>query len=231
MIDRDAHRLNRAAWNAMTPVHNARKRDQAAFLRDGGSTLFPEEIDLLGDVRGLRLLHLCCNSGQDTVSLAARGALATGVDISDEAIAFARQLSADSGLPATFHRADAYDWLPVQPPASFERVFLSYGAIDWLSDLGILMSSVQRLLTPGGRLVVLDFHPLAYALDERGQLHESLFSGPIDDPQGLDDYVAEAAGALSPMGTTDPSLPRPPPQPIRVYPWNPMQVVDRKSVV
>lgn len=41
------------------------------------------------------------------MSIAAHlGAVVTGVDISDEAIAFAQQLSLDSGIPATFERAD-----------------------------------------------------------------------------------------------------------------------------
>ena len=105
------HEANRLAWNAATAAHNSHKQDQAGFLRRGGSTLFPEEVGLLGDIAGRRLLHLQCNAGQDTLSLAKLGAVATGVDISDEAIQFARKLSADSGIPAAFHRADVYDWL------------------------------------------------------------------------------------------------------------------------
>ncbi|MBM4431542.1 MAG: class I SAM-dependent methyltransferase, partial [Chloroflexi bacterium] len=111
MVRKDLHEENRLSWNEATKAHNSHKKDQARFLRQGGSTLFPEEIELLGDVRGLSLLHLQCNAGQDTLSLAKRGAVVTGVDISDEAIAFARQLSRDSGIPATFVRSDVYDWL------------------------------------------------------------------------------------------------------------------------
>ncbi len=100
---------NRVSWNAATRAHNSHKGDQARFFREGGSTLRPEEIALLGNVHGLRLVHLLCNSGQDTLSLARLGAIVTGVDISDEAIAFARKLSADAGIPATFERADVFD--------------------------------------------------------------------------------------------------------------------------
>jgi hypothetical protein len=66
---------------------------------------------------------------QDTLSLARLGASVTGVDISDEAIAFACRLSAESGIPATFHRADLYDWLDdaVQRGETFDIVFSSYG--------------------------------------------------------------------------------------------------------
>src|SRR5436309_11262198 len=111
MLRKDLHEENRLAWNEATPVHNSHKHDQAGFLREGGSTLFPEELELLGDSKGLSLVHLQCNAGQDTLSLAQLGAKVTGVDISDTAVAFARELSEESGIPATFYRSDIYDWL------------------------------------------------------------------------------------------------------------------------
>src|SRR5215471_19282234 len=106
---KDLHEENRLSWDAATVAHNSHKGDQAAFLRNGGSTLYPEEIEVLGDVRGLSVVHLQCNAGQDTLSIAQLGAVMTGVDISDTAIDFARQLSQDSGIPATFVRSDVYD--------------------------------------------------------------------------------------------------------------------------
>ncbi len=54
---RDLHEQNRLSWNAATAAHNSHKGDQAAFFRAGGDTLFPEELELLGDVDGLQLLH------------------------------------------------------------------------------------------------------------------------------------------------------------------------------
>src|SRR4051794_14240468 len=110
MVRKDLHEDNRRAWNVATDAHNSHKQDQAKFLREGGSTLYPEEIELLGDIAGRTLLHLQCNAGQDTLSLARLGAQVTGVDISDTAIAFARQLSDESGIPGTFIRSDIYDW-------------------------------------------------------------------------------------------------------------------------
>lgn len=200
MIDREAHARNRAAWNEATRRHNAHKADQAGFLRGGGSTLFPEELALLGDVAGQRVVHLCCNAGQDTLSLAAQGADVTGVDIADEAIAFARRLSADSGVPGTFVRADVYDWLDAAPPASFDAVFASYGALDWLSDLPLLLRGVARILKPGGRLVIVEFHSLAFCVDETGRMTDAYFCTPTTDEGGVNDYVAAAGGGLSPMG-------------------------------
>ena len=109
---RALHEQNRLSWNEATKAHNSHKEDQAKFLREGGNKLFPEEIGLLGDVMGKSVLHLQCNSGQDTLCIKQMGAAkATGVDISDEAIEFAKKLSRDSGLEATFYRAEVYEWL------------------------------------------------------------------------------------------------------------------------
>ncbi|MDQ3793582.1 MAG: class I SAM-dependent methyltransferase, partial [Actinomycetota bacterium] len=102
MKSRDLREQNRLSWNAVAGAHESHRGDLAGFLRSGGSTLFPEELELLGNLEGKTLAHLQCNSGGDSLSLAGRGATVTGVDISDEAIAFARQLAADTGIPATF---------------------------------------------------------------------------------------------------------------------------------
>jgi 2-polyprenyl-3-methyl-5-hydroxy-6-metoxy-1,4-benzoquinol methylase len=105
------HEQNRRSWNLATAAHNRHKGDQAAFFRAGGSTLFPEEVELLGELEGRDLVHLQCNAGQDTLSLARLGARVTGVDISDAAVEFARTLSHEAGIPADFHRADVLDWI------------------------------------------------------------------------------------------------------------------------
>jgi SAM-dependent methyltransferase len=203
MIRPDLHEANRLSWNAATVVHNRRKPDQAGFLRGGGSTLFPEETGLLGEVRGKDVLHLLCNSGQDTLGIAALGATVTGVDISDEAIAFARRLSQDSGIAATFERSDVYPWLDAAVAAgrTFDVVFVSYGALCWLSDLGAWMHGVAAVLKPGGRFVCVEFHPVAMIFDEQGEpKYDYSMAEPLSWDDGIRDYVGEACGGLTPSG-------------------------------
>lgn len=203
MIRPELHELNRLSWNAATVAHNRHKPDQAGFLRGGGSTLFPEEMELLGDVRGKEVLHLLCNAGQDTLGIAARGATATGVDISDEAIAFARQLSADAGIAANFERSDVYPWLDraASEGRTFDVVFCSYGALCWLSDLDEWMRRVAAVLKPGGRFVCVEFHPVAMIFDEQGvPAYDYSMPEPLFWDDGIRDYVADACGALAPSG-------------------------------
>lgn len=201
MLKKDLHEANRLSWNTATRAHNSHKGDQARFLREGGSTLFPEELGLLGELRGRSLLHLQCNSGQDTLSLAARGALVTGVDISDEAISFARALSAGSGLPGSFERADVHDWLASAPPARFDLVFSSYGAIYWLSDLEPWAEGISRVLKPGGRFVLVEFHPVLWLFDEKLRLTYPYGGGHhVPEADGVRDYVALSGEGLVPWG-------------------------------
>ncbi len=196
----DIHEKNRLSWNAATVAHNSHKRDQAGFLRSGGTTLYPEELVLLGDLQGKELVHLQCNSGQDTLSLAARGAKVTGVDISDEAIAFATKLSADSGIPGTFVRTDVFDWLEAAQPESFDRVFCSYGAVMWLSDLVPWGKGIAKILRPGGLFVVIDAHPMMMVLGESLELKYDYGGGVQVDEPGVHDYVAGAGTSLTPSG-------------------------------
>lgn len=200
----DLHEANRLSWNAATRAHNSHKLDQAGFLRRGGTTLFPEELALLGDVRGLRIAHLQCNAGQDSLSLAARGALVTGVDISDEAITFARRLAADSGIAADFVRADVYDWLEreaMEHPASYDIVFSSYGFLCWLSDLTAWAKGIHAVLKPGGRFAAVEFHPLALCLAPDWKLAYDYGGGAsFREDGGVSDYVGLSGEALAPSG-------------------------------
>lgn len=196
----ELHEANRRSWNAATRVHNTHKGDQAAFFRQGGSTLHPEETRLLGELTGQRLIHLQCNAGQDTLSLAQHGAEVTGVDISDDAIAFATQLAADADIPATFLRSDLFDWLDAaagDPSQRYDVAFASYGALCWLSDIRRWAQGAARILKSGGRLVVVEFHPVLQILEERdaGWVACWPYSSngiAIAWPDGVDDYVAPA---------------------------------------
>jgi SAM-dependent methyltransferase len=227
-MSQELHQQNRRSWNHATRAHNEHKGDQAAFLRNGGSTLFPEELELLGDLRGKRLVHLQCNSGQDSLSLAARGAQVTGVDISDEAIEFARTLSSGSGIAATFDRADVYDWLTTAT-GPFDIVFSSYGALCWLSDLPTWARGIARLLAPGGRLVIMEFHPVLNLFDDDGHITSKLTvgggGGHIQWDKGVGDYVAASQGAL-PAGEYIETKPFANPEACHEWEWSIADVVD-----
>lgn len=142
------HEENRASWNEAVVAHNSHKVDQHLFFRNKGSTLFREEKDLLGNLLGLKVCHLQCNAGQDTLSLVTKlGAQnPIGVDISDNAIDFAAQLSKDSGVEATFVRADVFEFFDTTEPDQFDVVFVSYGAVNWLSNIQVRLAPCTQFV-------------------------------------------------------------------------------------
>ena len=224
MPHKHLHEANRQSWNAAVVAHNSHKKDQAGFLRDGGCTLHSEEIELLGDIGGRRLLHLQCNAGQDSLSLAQRGAIVTGVDISDEAIDLACRLSIESGIPATFHRADVYDWLDAAVAADerYDIAFCSYGAICWLSDLDRWAAGLARLLTPNGHFVTVDYHPVSMMFNERFELAYPYFESgePLIWAEGITDYVPQAGEALAPSGFVEGVRDFANPHPVHEFQWS-----------
>ena len=195
---------NRRSWNAVVGAHDSHRGDLARFLRTGGSTLFPEERRLLGGLSGASLAHLQCNSGGDTLSLAGLGADVTGVDLSDAAIRSARSLSERSGIPARFLRADVYDWLAEAATRGerYDVAFASYGVVCWLPDLVAWAGGIAGILGPGGRFVLVDFHPAAEVFDEGWNVARDYPSGgePLLLEEGVGDYVGASGGGLTPAG-------------------------------
>jgi len=144
---------NRRAWNE---VH--RRRSDA--LR--GQLGIPEVIrSRLHDLKGVRVLHLQCGTGEATAELAELGALVTGVDISEEALAVARERWPD--LPLV--RGDAHDLPSELRRGRFDLVFTGGGILVWLHDLDAWAAGIASVLAPGGELILHDHHPAASCLD------------------------------------------------------------------
>ena len=233
--DPDAAReQNRRSWNAVVGAHDSHRGDLAGFLGTGGSTLFPEERRLLGDLAGASVAHLQCNSGGDTLSLAALGADVTGVDLSDEAVLSARKLSEGSGIAAHFVRADVYDWLSETAEAGlrFDVVFASYGVVCWLPDLDCWARGIANILEPGGRFVLVDFHPAADVFDEGWNVARDYPSGgePLPLEEGVGDYVADSRGGLAPAGFAEGVGGFENPEPCYLYRWGLGEVVTALAV-
>jgi len=204
MDRRDLREQNRLSWNAVVGAHDSHRGDLSRFFSEGGSTLFQEERDLLGELEGRSLVHLQCNSGGDSISLARLGAGVTGVDLSDEAVSSARDLAEKTGTLATFERADVYEWLEEASPEGrrFDIAFASYGVICWLPDLRRWAWGIAGILNPGGRFVLIDFHPAADIFDrEWNHVRDYPYGGePLLLEEGVGDYVAASDGGLTPAG-------------------------------
>jgi SAM-dependent methyltransferase len=159
---RPEHReANRHVWNQWADLHTSSPSStyNLEAFRSGASTLKPIERELLGDVRGKSLLHLQCHFGMDTLSWARAGAIVTGVDFSERAIAHARSLADELHIPARFIQSDIFA-LEGKLDEHFDVVFTSYGVLCWLKDIGEWGRIVARHLKPGGAFCIVEFHPI-----------------------------------------------------------------------
>lgn len=164
---------NRQAWNSRVAPHLASALYDLDTFRAGRCSLNPLELEAVGDVAGKSLLHLQCHFGQDTLSWARRGARVTGVDFSEEALKAARSLARELDLEARFLQANV---LELELDERFDIVFTSYGVLGWLPDLERWADVVAGALKPGGRLCVVEFHPVLFMFDfESGRLSYQYF--------------------------------------------------------
>jgi hypothetical protein len=158
--------LNRASWNARTPVHLRSRFYALEAFKAGQSSLRSIELEQVGDVRGRSLLHLQCHFGQDTLSWARLGARVTGMDLSEVAIAEARALATELAIPARFVEGNVYDAPALLGGERFDIVFTSYGVLGWLPRLEPWARAVAGCLARGGKLHLVEFHPMAWVWDE-----------------------------------------------------------------
>jgi SAM-dependent methyltransferase len=195
---RAARRLNRAHWDALASLHGHDSIYDEDALLAGDDSLDDHEAGgiraAVGAVAGLDVLHLQCHIGFDTISLARRGARVTGVDFSRVAVERARELARRCGVEAEFVEADATD-LPAELHGRFDLAFASVGVTCWIDDITAWMRSAASVLKAGGRLLLVDLHPLFMMFDSV-------------DPLVLDfPYAFDGARAFDEDGSyADPSL-------------------------
>lgn len=170
---------NRALWDELLPIHVASSFYDVEGFKQGRTSLRQIELEELGDVAGKSLLHLQCHFGLDTLSWARLGARVTGVDLSPRSIDMARILAEQTGIDATFHCASIYDAEKVLG-TTFDIVFTSYGALQWLPDIRRWAEVVSHFVNPAGTFYIVEFHPViqVFADSETPLLDDSYFWRP-----------------------------------------------------
>jgi SAM-dependent methyltransferase len=182
----DEHRrANLLNWEERAGIHatdrtGSYRIDQVVA---GRSCLHAIERDMLGPVAGLRVAHLQCHIGLDTISLAHLGASPTGLDFSPAALAAACDFAARAGRDVPFVVSDVYEARQALS-GDFDLVYVTWGAINWLPDIAGWARVVASLLRPGGRLFLAESHPVALCLEERDGRIEAAYDWrtPRDRP-------------------------------------------------
>ena len=164
-MKRDYKKINKKWWNDATQIHfDSNFYDVDSFIK-GGSSLNSIELELLGNIKGKKVLHLQCHFGQDSISLSRLGAKVTGVDLSDKSIEKARELAKKTNTDIDFVCCDIYD-LSTHLDGEYDLIFASYGVISWLYDLQIWAEEISKFLKPFGKFILVEFHPMVMMFDD-----------------------------------------------------------------
>jgi SAM-dependent methyltransferase len=160
---------NRRLWDAWTAIHTTGSFYDVQRFRDDPTDvrIRPWEREEVGDVTGRSLLHLQCHFGLDTLSWARLGAEhVTGVDFSEPAIVFARELATETGLEdrSRFVASDIYELPGPLAGETFDIVYTGRGALGWLPDLAPWARAIASFLAPGGIFYIHEGHPVLWAL-------------------------------------------------------------------
>lgn len=155
---------NTAAWDRYAASYRTEAAWPVTAVHYGPDIPTEEELRLLGDLRGKRVLDLGCGGGENLVALARAGATVVGIDYSGEQLALARQLVAEHEVRVELRQGDLADLAWVR--AESLDLVLSVRAFGYVEDLARVFRQAHRVLKPGAPLVFSVTHP-AWALDGR----------------------------------------------------------------
>jgi ubiquinone/menaquinone biosynthesis C-methylase UbiE len=122
-----------------------------------------EELHLLGDLRGKRVLDLGCGSGRASIAFAKAGATAVGIDFSAERLESARHNCAREEVRIELRHGDLAD-LAFLRADSIDAAFSS-SALGYVEDLGRVFRQVHRVLKVGAPLAFAVPHPASVLFD------------------------------------------------------------------
>ncbi|HVN60158.1 MAG TPA: class I SAM-dependent methyltransferase [Gaiellaceae bacterium] len=158
---------NRRAWDE---IH--RRRSEAL----AGELGLPDPVRRsLANLTGKRVLHLQCATGESTAELAELGAVATGVDISEEALEVARERNPS----IVWVQADVQALPQELRRGRFDLVYTATGVLVWLHDLNAWATGIVAALRPGGDFLLYEEHPVAMCVDPMMHWREDYFDDSI----------------------------------------------------
>lgn len=98
-----------------------------------------------------------CGGGALSLAVAAKGAIATGVDVSEPLIEVARRRAAVSAPGTRFVVADASEWTP---EAAADLIVSRFGVM-FFADPVRAFANIRKGTAPGGRLAFVCWRPLS----------------------------------------------------------------------
>lgn len=139
------------------------------YLGDAGFLWGPEglredEAGVLGDVAGRTVLELGSGAGQCSRWVLAHGGTPVGLDLSYRQLQHARRIDDATGQVVPSVQATATQ-LPFAAD-SFDVVFCSFGALQFVHDIDQALAETVRVLRRGGRFAFSITHPTRWSFPD-----------------------------------------------------------------
>lgn len=161
-------RKNQEGWNTLTYKAWVKGKGSPAefaakLMSDPWGKLQPYR-EHLGELEGKRVANLLGSNGRVAVALALLGADVTVVDISEENAQYGCELAQAAGVKIHYVVSDVMSIPSDQQIVDRDIVLMELGILHWIMDLKAFFAIVSRMVKPGGRLILRDFHPVKRGL-------------------------------------------------------------------
>jgi ubiquinone/menaquinone biosynthesis C-methylase UbiE len=147
--------MSTKGWSQMAEWWDSKLGDEGDLWHR--TLIDPPLLQLVGEVKGLRILDLACGNGYLSRRFARQGAMVTGVDSNEPLIERIRERESQEKLGITYHFADAAH-LDMLTDDTFDVVICNMALMDIENAAGAIQE-VARVLRPAGRFVATLSHP------------------------------------------------------------------------
>lgn len=152
-------------WDRIRSLYVSETAVEAAILRAAGEGPFERVVDL------------GTGSGRMLTLLGARARMSVGLDLSQNMLNLARANVTKAGLDKVELRHG--DIFATRLPQQSADLVLVHQVLHYLADPAAAVAEAARLVTPGGRLLIVDFAP--HALEHLREEHQHRRLGFSDD--------------------------------------------------
>ena len=194
----ESRHANGPDWDRYADEYQA---THGGFLGDTGFVWGPEglteeQAGVLGPVAGKDVLEVGSGAGQCSRWVRTHGGRSIGLDLSMRQLQHSRRIDAESGIEVPSVLGTATQ-LPFAD-GSFDVVFCSFGALQFVADIDVAVAETARVLRPGGRFAFSITHPTRWSFpDDPSEAGLTAVSSywdrtpyvEVDDETGVVSYV------------------------------------------
>lgn len=138
-------------------AENATQWDQIRALYVGDAAVEAKILEAAGEGRVRRLVDLGSGTGRMLTLLAPRADQALGLDLSQQMLNIARRNTSEAGLShVDLRHGDIFD---TRLPDGSADLVVVHQVLHYLGDPAAAVREAARIVSPGGRLIIVDFAP------------------------------------------------------------------------